>query len=82
MSDWQKDDSGLSLRDIEKRQAYKLEPHAFAVSKKLPWQRCKKCGLLTLRNALTEWCIRMGCNVSDHPEYSARCRNSRPKEAA
>lgn len=74
MTDWQKDDSGLSIRDIERRQTYKLEPHAFVPAKKLAWLRCKKCGLLTLRNQLTEWCERMGCNASDHPEYSSRCK--------
>lgn len=78
---WERDDSGLSIKDIEKRQPYKLEPHAFAPSKKLPWLRCKRCGLLTLRNEFTEWCIRMGCNASDHPEYAARCRNAKPRAA-
>jgi hypothetical protein len=79
MTDWQRDDSGLSIRDIERRQPYKLEPHAFAPSKKLAWLRCKTCGLLTLRNALTDWCIRMGCNASDHPEYTSKCRARRPR---
>lgn len=76
---WERDDSGFSIRDIEKRQAYKLEPHHFTPSKKLAWLRCKHCGLLTLRNALTEWAVKMGCNVADHPEYASRCKNSRPR---
>lgn len=79
MSDWIKDDSGISLRDLEKKQPYKLEPHSFYLSKKLPWQRCKKCGLLSLRNELTEWCTRMGCNASDHPDYPNRLRNAKPR---
>lgn len=82
MSDWQRDDSGLSLRDIAAKPAYKLEPHAFTTSKKILYQRCKRCGLLTLRNALTEWAIRMGCNANDHPEYTARCRATKPRAAA
>lgn len=82
MTDWIKDDSGLSLREIERKQAYKLEPHVFVPMKKIAWLRCKHCGLLTLKNALTEWCIRMGCNADDHPDYAARCRNSIPRVAA
>jgi hypothetical protein len=81
MSDWIRDDSGLSLRDIEKRQPYKLDPHAFAISKKMPWMRCKKCGLLNLRNAFTEWYIRMGCNAGDHPDYASRCKNTKERTA-
>lgn len=79
MADWERDDSGLSLRDILRKQAYKLEPHHFGVMKKLPWQRCKHCGLMSLRNSLTEWVTRVGCNASDHPEYASRVRNSKPR---
>lgn len=80
MADWEKDDSGLSLRDISRKNAYKLEAHSFTtLSKRIAWLYCKHCGLLSLRNELTEWCRRMGCNYSDHPEYGARCRSARPK---
>ncbi len=76
---WERDDSGLSLRDIERRQPYKLEPHLFSPVKRIAYLRCKHCGLLTLRNTLTEWCIRMGCNASDHADYSNRVRNAKPR---
>ncbi len=79
MSDWEKDDSGLSIREIQRKQAYKMESHQFGPVKKLAYLRCKHCGLITLRNALTEWCTRMGCNASDHPEYASRVRNSKPR---
>jgi hypothetical protein len=79
--EWERDDSGLTLHDIERRQPYKMEPHVFATVKKIPWARCKRCGLLTLRNDLTSWCTRMGCNASDHPEYASRCRNSKARDA-
>jgi hypothetical protein len=79
MADWNRDDSGLSIRDIEKRQAYKFEPHAFAPTKKLAWLRCKHCGLLTLRNQLTDWCIRMGCNAADHPEYATKLKRTKAR---
>ncbi len=79
MSDWERDNSGLSLREIERKQAYKMDPHHFGVMRRLPWLRCKHCGLLTLRNPLTEWCIRMGCNANDHPEYASRARSTKPR---
>lgn len=77
MSDWRRDDSGLTVQDIQKKQPYKLQPHEFTPSKKLAWLRCKRCGLLTLRNALTDWCIRMGCNAADHPDYAPKCKKAK-----
>lgn len=79
---WERDDSGLSLRDVERKQAYRFEAHHFVVMKRMPWLRCKSCGLLTLRNELTAWTMKMGCNASDHPEYVSRCRNARPRSAS
>lgn len=76
---WERDDSGLSVAQFNAKQPYRLEPHQFGTRKGIPWSSCKSCGLLNLRNELTAWCVKMGCNASDHPEYSARCRNSRPK---
>lgn len=46
MIDWVKDDSGLSIADIERKQPFKLEPHRFRAVKKLAWLRCSHCGLL------------------------------------
>lgn len=80
MIEWVKDDSGISIRDIERKQPYKLEPHTFRTRKRLPWAYCIHCGLLMMRNPLTEWCVRMGCNASDHPEYCARCAASRGRQ--
>ena len=75
MNDWVKDDSGLSIKDICRKQPYKMEPHQFATVKKIPWLRCKSCGLLTLRNKFTQWCVKMGCNASDHPSYESHRRD-------
>lgn len=74
MIEWTKDTSGLTLSDIEKHQPYKLEPHTFKPVKRLAWLRCSHCGLLTLRNELTAWATRMGCNAADHPDYRSRLR--------
>lgn len=79
---WERDDSGISIRDIERKQSYVMQPHHFVASKKLAWLRCKHCGLLTLRNDLTAWATKMGCNASDHPEYVARCKSAKARAAA
>ncbi len=79
MIEWRKDDSGLSVRDIERRQPFRMEPHCFVPVRRLAWLRCRHCGLLALRNDLTAWCIKAGCNAKDHPEHASRVRNARPK---
>lgn len=35
---------------------------------------CIHCGLLRLRNLLTDWCVRQGCNYEDHPGYTQAMR--------
>lgn len=79
-ADWLRDDSGLSIAQITAKQSYKLEPHVFGHAKRLPWSFCKRCGLLNLRNDLSAWSVKVGCNAHDHPEYQARCRSSRPRK--
>lgn len=78
MIDWVKDESGLSLR-VERRQTFTIEPHVMKATRGLPWLRCTRCGLLNLRNSLTVWCLKAGCNAADHPEYASRCKHSAPK---
>ena len=47
---------------------------------------CTGCGLLRLKNLLTEWCVMRGCDYQDHPQYdlmrrtlpAAHQRNSTP----
>lgn len=48
---------------------YKFEVHSAVKLKNTPWMYCKYCGLLYLNNVITKWCIRMGCNGSDHKDY-------------
>ena len=74
--EWEKDASGISLREIEAKQAYKHEPHNLKPMKRFPWLVCQKCGLVTLRNSITEWCLRMGCNAGDHSGYKAALAKS------
>jgi len=49
---------------------YSHDPHRpTKLSKKLPWLYCPKCGLLYLKNPITRWCIKMGCDSEYHPQY-------------
>ena len=46
-----------------------VTPHKWKAAKYLPVPVCTGCGLLRLRNPLTEWCVRNGCDHADHPQY-------------
>lgn len=48
---------------------YSFESHKPDKIKGLPWMACKYCGLVFLKNPLTKWCIKMGCNHSYHKDY-------------
>jgi hypothetical protein len=55
----------------------KHEPHApKPLGKHWGIPVCKKCGLLYLKNELTQWCVRQGCNYEEHPEYAKRVKAS------
>lgn len=47
----------------------KTEPHHLAPFRGLPWRVCKKCGLVTLRNQLTDFALQHGCEWESHPKY-------------
>ena len=49
---------------------YTFDPHKpRKLTKTIPWLYCPKCGLLYLRNSITQWCIKMGCDHEYHPQY-------------
>lgn len=48
---------------------YTFEPHKPIKRKQYSWPVCQWCGLLYLKNDITNWCIRKGCNASYHPDY-------------
>lgn len=35
---------------------------------------CVECGLMRLHNALTDWCVKMGCEHAEHPQYRSMLR--------
>lgn len=49
---------------------WQVEPHQWVKFKGIGRVRCVKCGLLALRNRFTEFCIKMGCDHSEHPRYN------------
>jgi len=50
-------------------EVYKLESHQPDKLGGISWLVCKKCGLVYLRNEFAAWCIKMGCNNADRPQY-------------
>lgn len=57
--------------NLKEKSSYKLKGHSFKPMKGIGKQHCSCCGLVALRNPLTDWCIKKGCNASDHPQYNA-----------
>lgn len=56
--------------EIEDREiTYSHEKHSPVPLKGTPWMYCKYCGLVYLKNRITRWCIRMGCNSDYHPQF-------------
>lgn len=57
---------------------FRYEPHAFkadrAVARLTGRAVCVKCGLLRLKNLLTEWCVAKGCNFDEAPGYREALR--------
>lgn len=52
--------------------AYKLQEHSFVFNSKLGKSVCTRCGLLSLRNAFTEWSVAKGCFSDLHPQYQTK----------
>lgn len=53
----------------EPKIAFTHRSHSYSKWKQLPWMICDICGLVRLRNPITDWCDRHGCNNDDHPGY-------------
>ena len=49
---------------------YSFESHKpRKLCKGIPWLYCPRCGLMYLKNQITRWCIKMGCDYEYHPQY-------------
>lgn len=51
------------------KESYKYKGHTFKPMKDIGKQVCSCCGLMALRNEISQWCIKKGCNYSDNPHY-------------
>ena len=49
--------------------SYKYESHSPVKYKQLSWMVCANCGLIYIRNEITQWALKKGCNHTEHPEY-------------
>lgn len=67
----------VQLEDEEIK--YKYESHKPVVLKNTPWLYCRYCGLVYLRNPITQWSIRMGCLSSYHPQFKEMLKKSAKK---
>lgn len=53
---------------------FKVDSHQPEKLSGIPWPVCRHCGLVWLRNELTAWCVRQGCNNAEHPEFKNACK--------
>lgn len=61
---------------MEKQEEYQMEPHSWG-AKIGHWPVCQKCGLIMMKNAFSEWAVRVGCMNALHPSYeSVRHKNT------
>lgn len=42
---------------------------------KTGFRHCQDCGLIILRNSITEFCVKLGCEFREHPKYKAWLKN-------
>jgi len=59
----------INSAELNKAEVYKMEAHNAGMIKGIPWQVCKKCGLVYLRNDISKLAIRLGCNHELHQEF-------------
>lgn len=60
---------------------YKAEPHSyysFGKKTKVASLYCGHCGFIFLKNELSEWVARMGCNHKEHPSYKSKLEITNP----
>ena len=50
------------------KEPYLYVPHIFRTPKRGGKAICQRCGLVALKNPLTQWSIEKGCYFEDHPE--------------
>ena len=51
------------------KETYTFESHKPIMIKRIPWPVCQYCGLVFLKNKMSRWCVKTGCNHSLHRDY-------------
>jgi hypothetical protein len=60
---------------------YKAEPHSyysFGKKTKVAHLYCGHCGFIYLKNELSEWVAKVGCNYREHPSYKNKLSITNP----
>jgi hypothetical protein len=52
-----------------------MTPHRWKGIKGIPWPVCTGCGLVRLKNAITEWAVKHGCDHAEHPGYPSAVKS-------
>jgi len=60
---------------MTERESYKMVPHKWGPLNGVGKQYCYSCGLVRLRNPLTDWCVDKGCYHEDHPQYKSKIKH-------
>lgn len=58
------------LDTITKVEPYKLKGHSFVPLKGIGKSYCRNCGLVALRNPISDWCVEKGCEYKNHSQYA------------
>lgn len=65
---------------MEEEVSYSMQEHSFT-AKSAHWSTCSRCGLVRLKNPLTEWCVKKGCYYDEHPSFKTVVRQYTKKGA-
>lgn len=58
-----------------------IEPHKWVNTPKrapFPWAICDHCGLVRLKNKVTDLAVKLGCGWKEHPTYIAYAKRQEP----
>lgn len=62
----------VTITHEDKTEPYKMEPHKIIYPKYSHWPMCQYCGLIFLKNDITRWSIKMGCDHKNHPQFEKK----------
>lgn len=60
---------------------YKIDPHHFipmSKKSKCAYPYCVACGLIYMKNGLSEWAAKQGCNYKEHPSFKTKLGITNP----